>query len=397
MELGTPFYGVGIWTKGFIWFKNKKIEEKCDLDEFQAHRFLEGIGEVLSVKELRAKLKKLDIDSNNRLSISEYIVGKYKLSPKKYTESEQGGVDPDEMAAAQKKCEDAQESLNLAISSAEIAKGNKNKATLATKEATKSHELAIEAANKAKIALDESNKKAAEAAESLEKSNIAAEEAKVATKNQEKEEANLRKIEDEVKSAVATLESEEKAYHDKISKLESKVNDKNLSTVKKGSFVAQLAQVKSEDPMPLRKAKITQSAALKKQKKERKKAAKVTEICRTKQKDAETAANTSQKAKVEADEAAEVAAQAKTLADTAETSAETDKKNAEDAQRVAEESEEKANNAVDEAQKLFVEANECLNKLKNSDKPPKGAIWWMQRTMTEQEKFMPKRKKKKNN
>jgi hypothetical protein len=49
-----------------------------DLDEFQAHRFLEKRSETLTVVELRSFLKDLDLDKNNRLAFIEYLLYKYK-------------------------------------------------------------------------------------------------------------------------------------------------------------------------------------------------------------------------------------------------------------------------------------------------------------------------------
>merc|ERR1711994_1081010 len=101
-----------------------------------------------------------------------------------------------------------------------------------------------------------------------------------ATKLQEEVLAKADAVKAEVKAGAEALEAQEKAYNDKIAELEAKTNDSSLSTVKRGSFVAKLAALRSEDPLPLRKAKITQNAALKKQKKITKKVKKQTEATR---------------------------------------------------------------------------------------------------------------------
>jgi len=375
--------------------KNYEIEEGCDLDEHQSHRFLERIGEVLTVKELRAKLKKLDIDSNNRLCLTEYLVNKYGKTGKALVEAPQGGVDPDLLDAAQAQCDDAKASLDTASVTAQAAKQNNLEAKKTAQIAADKLEKSNIAAKEASVALEKANKEAEEAGTAKSFSDRKAEEAKTATKNQEEVEQNLKNIEAEVKSAVQSLEAAELAQNLKIKKLEDKLKDKNLSTVKKGSFVYQLAQLKEEDPMPLRKARITQTAALKKQKKATKAAKKVTEKCVQAQEAAEKASSDAEQAKKEADDAAAASAKAKTQADNAESEAAEAKNNADHAQQLAEESEAKAKDAVEEADKKFKAANENLNKLKNSDEPPNGAIWWMQRTLKEQEKYMPRRKKKK--
>jgi len=376
--------------------KKFHLEEKCDLDEMQAHQLLEKIGETLTVKELRARLKKLDIDSNNRLCITEFLTDKYTKTPQEVLDSPQGGVDPDILEEAQQKCDEAQASLDTATEAAEIAEKNKNIAKAATDEAAKTHAAAEKAANDAKVALDESNQAASSAAVALEKSNQLAETAKEKTKAQEEELKNQKQANEEARVAVEALEAEEKAYNEKISNLEDKVKDTGLSAVKKGSFVNQLAQLKSEDPMPLRKAKITQGSCLKKQKKATKKAEKVTEQCREAQVEAEKALKESNIKKEEADNAAVASAKAKEEADSTAEAANLAKKDAETKQEAAEEAEQKARGAQEEAAKKFQDAHEYLKELNNKDEPPKGALWWMERIMQEKEKFMPKRRKKKN-
>jgi len=361
--------------------KKFTLEEKCDLDELQAHKFLEKLGETLTVKELRAKLKKLDIDSNNRLALSEYLLSKYNQTPQALVDSPQGGVPPEIMAEAQAKVDAASESLNTATESADAAKAALDESRRAGAEAAKCLAASEKAAQEAKDALEKSNLAAAEAAETLKQSNLKAAEAKKALEDQEVALADAEALRAEVQCGAEALEAEEKAYNDKIIKLENKLNDKNLSTVKRGSFVQRLAMLKAEDPLPLSKAKITQNAVLKKQKKLTKKIQKLTDAARLVQEQADEAAAASAKAKQEADEAAAASAKAKEEAD--------------EATKVSEEAEQKANSAVDAAQEAFVNAKAALTELKNDDSAPFGRIWWMSRIMQEKEKYMPRRKKKK--
>jgi len=106
--------------------------------------------------------------------------------------------------------------------------------------------------------------------------------------------------------------------------------------MKKGTAKNELAQLESEDPLPLRKAKITQGAALKK-----------------------------------AEKAAKVAADEKDAADTA------------------------ARNAAESkvaAEAAFAEAEKQLETLKRKgDGIAQGAIWWMERELLERRKYMPKK------
>lgn len=375
--------------------KSSVDDEKCDLDEMQAHRFLESVGETMTVKELRKKLKKLDIDSNNRLAISEYLLSKYEKTPQELVDTNQGGVPPEEMEAAESKVNFASEALNTATESATAAREAKSEADKAAADAGKALAASQKAANEAKEALERSTKAAEDAKVALEKSIAAEEDAKVATKNQEQAEAEAKQVAADMKAATEALENEEKAYNDKIETLTAKSQDPNLSTVKRGSFVNQLAQLKAEDPLPLRKAKVTQKAALKKQKKITKQLTKLTAKTKEQEEKAKQEAKNAAESKTQADEAAVAAAEAKKEADNAEVRSAEAKKEADDSAQAAAESEQKASDALDAATAAFNEARKVLEDLKNSDTPPSGRIWWMQRVMQEKEKFMPKRKKKK--
>jgi len=60
-------------------WKKKNGVDGHSLDEFQAHRFLEANGQALTVVEMRKALKEIDIDTDNRMSLLEYVVHKFKL------------------------------------------------------------------------------------------------------------------------------------------------------------------------------------------------------------------------------------------------------------------------------------------------------------------------------
>jgi len=91
----------------------------------------------------------------------------------------------------------------------------------------------------------------------------------------------------ELKDAIAALEKEEKAFNDLKKKLEDTVADESLGVVKKNRAKNELAQLLATDPMPLRKAKLTQGAALKKAEKAKKKAEELLEKAKEAFKDAE--------------------------------------------------------------------------------------------------------------
>lgn len=49
-----------------------------ELDEFEAHRFLEKRGATKTVKDLRDELKSIDLDSNNKMCLIEFLLFNYK-------------------------------------------------------------------------------------------------------------------------------------------------------------------------------------------------------------------------------------------------------------------------------------------------------------------------------
>jgi DNA repair exonuclease SbcCD ATPase subunit len=188
--------------------KMREYKETCDLDEMKSHVILEKLGETCTVLALRKRLKALDIDNNNRMALSEYLLDKYQKTPLELVNSPQGTLDPAVLAAA---------------------------------------EAVLEAAGKA---LDSASADADAAAAALEE---------------------VKKAEAQLQEAIQELDAQEAEYNGKISALEAKIADDSLSAMKKAKANNELAQLKAEDPMPLRKAKITQKAALNRVKKEKKK------------------------------------------------------------------------------------------------------------------------------
>eukprot|EP01117_Protostelium_nocturnum_P002052 TRINITY_DN1269_c0_g1_i1.p1 TRINITY_DN1269_c0_g1~~TRINITY_DN1269_c0_g1_i1.p1 ORF type:complete len:283 (-),score=119.15 TRINITY_DN1269_c0_g1_i1:156-1004(-) len=93
----------------------------------------------------------------------------------------------------------------------------------------------------------------------------------LALEQQQKAEAALRQAEVDQRSAVADLHRQEEDYKNLVDSLEKKIKDSS-SQVQRSKASAELAQVKGEDPLPLRKAKITSEAALRRVEKERKEA-----------------------------------------------------------------------------------------------------------------------------
>ena len=79
--------------------KGRAVQE---LDEFQCHQFLEKRGETLTVRDLRDKLREIDIDSNGSVALIEYLLFKYdKTLEDMFTETADG-VDPELLAMLRK-------------------------------------------------------------------------------------------------------------------------------------------------------------------------------------------------------------------------------------------------------------------------------------------------------
>ena len=57
----------------------KKGKDGNELDEFQAHVFLEKTGRVMTVKKMRAILKEVDVDFNKKVSLTEFFIFHYTL------------------------------------------------------------------------------------------------------------------------------------------------------------------------------------------------------------------------------------------------------------------------------------------------------------------------------
>jgi len=74
-------------------------QDAPDLDEFQAHRFLEKKNETLTVVELRSYLKELDLDKNNKLAFIEYLLYKNKKTLVELFTPPPGGPSPAALAA----------------------------------------------------------------------------------------------------------------------------------------------------------------------------------------------------------------------------------------------------------------------------------------------------------
>jgi len=318
IEYGQPV----VYRKGKGAALVEEYKEGSDLDEFKSHKFLESLGEVLTVVALRKKLEIIDLDKNHRMSIAEYLVFKYALSAKAIVDSPQGG-NTKELQEAQAKMEEV--SAALADVQGRLA----------------DQKIALAEATSTKAASDKA---------------LAESEAALAA--QQQAEAEVKKAEAELQAAVDDLKKQEDDYHLKCSTLEAKTNDASASSMSRSKAANELAQAKAEDPLPLRKAKITQEAALKKVQKQRKAAEAATAAATQKKEAAAAAADSAAKAQAELEEQT----------------------------RQLEAAEADLNTKAQEAE-------DALNAIKAKGAGvANGAIWWMEKELKEARKYMAKKK-----
>jgi len=286
--------------------ENKKPEsysEGHSLDEFWSHKFLESIGKTLSVVQFRQEFKKIDANTDKEMGMVEFLLWEYNQSVDELLKRPQGGESGEVERAQQllqevsKAFHDAQEALN--------------KATHTEEEALKKKEV--------------SNKSAAEASKTAAAAAAAA---------------------GEQQAAVDALKAQEDAYNSKTDELKTKAEAGGVSGMRSKN---ELAQHLSEDPLPLRKAKITAEAAAKK----------------------------TEKANKEAQSAKEAA--------------DRDAKHAEEAAELAEKDRKTAEAAVHEGEKKLAEAEAYLEEQKaKGTGETHGTFWWLDRELAERKKYMPK-------
>jgi len=191
-----------------------KGKEGCDLDEFNSHRFLEKLGETKTVKQMRDELREIDMDFNKRMALIEYFLWSYKKTVSDFVSLPQGGVDPEELAQAQKLMDEVRSTLAESQKSAEIA--------------TQREREALDA------------------------------------------EAPYKKAQEELNQAIEEVRRQEEDYKRKTDTLRSKSEDTSLGVVQRNKASNELSQLLAQDPLPLSKAKLTLEAAERKAEKARK-------------------------------------------------------------------------------------------------------------------------------
>ena len=245
------------WSQEFSSFD--KGQRGNELDEFEAHQFLEKCVGALTVHDMRSALKAIDIDFNRMMSLTEFLIFHYALQERDwvYLVNWSPGMSVAQrrlIEAAQAQMGEAREKLNVSREMLE-----------------KSQEAALSAQKEQESAQKEASLLEAAAAEST--------------------------------KATQELEAQEQAKKDELAKQEAMACDDTLSTVKQSRAKAQVAILKNDNGQALRTLRITQGAAARKMAKA---AAKMKE-----------AASKAEASKLEAEQAAKVAEDAVAAADAA--------------------------------------------------------------------------------
>ena len=210
---------------------------------------------------------------------------------------------------------------------------------------TKKLAESAEAAKRAKERAAEAKRTAEAAKKATATSKEAAAKAKATAEAAKKAAEAAWFAEQENKKALDELRAQEQAFESKKAELTKIKGDESIGVVKRNKASNELDQMMSEDPLPLRKAKINQQATVKK----------------------------SEKARAAADEA-----KAKAEADA----------------KAAEAAEQAAQASVKEAEAKFQEALDFLEAEKKKGGIAKGDIWWMEREIKEKKKYLPASKQK---
>jgi len=291
-QFGDDAEKIWNWAESIAKFDLEKGKHGCGVDELNAHRFLESFHETMTVREMRTALRSVgalsEQDRPKLVPLVHFILVKLKVDWHKLVNASQGS-NQEEMREARRQLEVVQ------------------------------------------AAFDESNARAAAAKAAFEVA-AASERAALAA------EAPFKAAQEEVETALAEVQAQESLYHGKIA--DARQRSETGGVVSRGKAANELAQLLAEDPLPLRKAKITLEAAQKKAEKARAPFLAAREIA-------------------EADRAR------------------------------AEEAKDAADRALDNAAKAVAEAEAYLDEVSKKGGSPLGAIWWMQRTLTEQKKFLP--------
>merc|ERR1712000_54095 len=225
-------------------------EEGSALDEMKAHVFLEKFDETLTVREMRAKLRSTgaigETERPKKVPLTHYLLYKYNVDWHKLVDESRQGSSKEELEKAEKMLQEVQEAFRQSEQKASVARQKLNEAQ-AAENAAKQRE------DEAKSAAEEAKKREAQAFEDAN-----------AAKDRE---ADAKAAQAELEAALAEVKAQEDAYNSRTAELKQK--SETGGVVSRNKAANELAQHLAEDPLPLRKAKITAEAAVNRSEKAR--------------------------------------------------------------------------------------------------------------------------------
>lgn len=194
-----------------------------ELDELNAHRFLEQLQETMTVTEMRDNLKSTGaIVGNVRMvPLTHILIFKYKVDWHELVNASQGD-NRKEIEEAQRKLDEVQAAFREAERTATEAKARFRESE------------AAEASAKSREA-------EAKTAETAAKSREA--DAKAAEAEAKQREAEAQAAQDELTAALRELKAQEDAFNNKTNELKAKSEDESIGLVTRNKAKAELAQV----------------------------------------------------------------------------------------------------------------------------------------------------------
>jgi len=405
------------------------------MDEMEAHRFLEAVDEAHTVLQMRSQLRKTGALAENErpkeVPLTHFLLFKFETNWNKLVNAAQGDNSA-KIAEAQDKLQAVQDAFDAsAKADAEATAALKEslareKAAKAAEEAALAREAEAKSTEAAAVAREqeavatETEAKAKEAdAVATENEAKSREAAAVSTENEAKAkeaaakeaEAPFKVAQEEVAKALADVKAQEDAYNKKTEEL--KATAESGGVVARNKAKVSLDAHLAEDPLPLRKAKITLEAANKRAEKarapflvaseaaeaarqaaeaSRKEAESARQAAEAARKQAEAARQAAEASRKQAEAARQAAEAARKEAEAARQAAVASRKEAEAARAAAEQAKANAEAAVQAAQVAVGEAEAILADLMANPGSGHGALFWIERELHEKKKYMPMRK-----
>jgi hypothetical protein len=407
----------------------------CAMDEMEAHRFLEAVDEAHTVLQMRAELRKsgalAENDRPKEVPLTHFLLFKFSVNWQKLVNAAQGDNSA-KIAEAQDKLQAVQDAfdastqadaeataaLKESLAREKAAKASEA-AALAREQEAKSTEAAAVAREQEAVATEKEAKAREADAVATETEAKAREADAVSTENEAKAkeaaakeaEAPFKAAQEEVEKALSAVKAEEDAYNKKTE--EFKAASESGGVVARNKAKVSLDAHLAEDPLPLRKAKITLEAANKRAEKARapflaasEAATSARATAESARREAEAARKSAEAARKSAEAARKSAEAARQQAEAARKSAEAariqavaareeavrDRTRAEAARSAAEDAKARAEAAVLAAQEAVEEAEALLADLLANPGSGHGALYWIDRELHEKKKYMPMRK-----